>query len=127
MRTARLLRCKLAVMPHRIFKPLVRLAALGAAVLAAGCAASPAPKVAACPTLPSKRLSARPEPLPPVSAQPLTLQPGHWDWADGNYVWTQPEWVPRHDAGVPIWQDGFWTPDGGACVWNPGHFVAGHG
>jgi hypothetical protein len=78
--------------------------------------------VMACPTVPAKPVSVSPAPLPPVSATPLTLAPGHWDWTGHDYVWSPPRWVPRL-SNHPMWLDGFWTPNGGACVWTPGHFV----
>jgi hypothetical protein len=77
----------------------------------------------ACPAIPAKPLVTRPDPLPPVSATPLTLAPGHWDWADQNYTWVQSQWVPRLSQNRPLWLDGFWAGNGGACVWTQGHFV----
>jgi hypothetical protein len=76
-----------------------------------------------CPHVP-KPLVAR-APLPPVSAFPQILQPGHWDWSDGQYVWTPPQWQVRFDGRARRWVDGRWEVNGGACVWHVGAFVGG--
>ena len=95
-----------------------------AVLLLAGCMATP-PRIPqmACPTLPGAAATPHPDPLPPVSARTLVMQPGHWDWIDGNYVWERPAWIlPPH--GPPVtWIDGFWTPNGGGCAWTQGHFL----
>ena len=89
-----------------------------------GCAAPPAgiPQMA-CPHLPTSAPATRVNPLPPVSTTRLVLQPGHWDWVDGGYVWDQPAWIMPPWPSASKWQDGFWTPNGGGCAWTPGHFV----
>ena len=102
----------------------------GLAILAACTTSKPSRQEAAdrtiakptCPHVPAP-LQAKP-PLPPVSAFPQVLQPGHWQWDDGNYVWTPPKWQARFAAKPPAWQDGHWSADGGACVWHNGHFRA---
>ncbi len=77
----------------------------------------------ACPTLPSKLASPHPDPLPPISNKAMVMQPGHWDWVDGTYVWDGPAWVlPPHPAPV-IWVDGSWAQNGGGCAWTQGHFL----
>jgi hypothetical protein len=103
---------------------MTRLLACCAALLLAGCAAAP-PVITqmSCPTIPAARPAAHVAPLPPVSDTPLVLQPAHWDWVDGSYVWDQPEWVVPPWRGASKWRDGFWTPNGGGCAWTPGHFV----
>ena len=91
--------------------------------LLSGCAAQPRVVQTTCPTLPGKVATLRPDPLPPISNKTLVMQPGHWDWVDGNYLWEGPAWVlPPHPAPV-IWVDGSWTPNGGGCVWTQGHFL----
>lgn len=88
-----------------------------------GCAAPPRIVQMVCPTLPSKAVTPHPDPLPPISNRAQVMQPGHWNWVDGNYVWEGPAWVlPPHLPPV-IWTDGFWTPNGGGCAWTPGHFL----
>ncbi len=95
----------------------------------AGCASQPPSATALrCPTIPDTRPDVHPAPLPPVSADLITLEPGHWDWTGERYAWTSPSWVKRpgttaYAAAHPMWQDGYWTQNGGACVWNPGHFL----
>ncbi len=74
-----------------------------------------------CPTVPPLRQSAALAPARPASKEPLTLVPGHWDWANMDYEWIPPAWVPR--AKGRLWQDGFWTASGIACYWTPGRQV----
>jgi hypothetical protein len=61
-------------------------------------------------------------PNPPVSANPLVWQPGHWDWNGATYVWTQGAWVLRGGHGT-LWQPGYWALSGGAWVWVPSHWT----
>ncbi len=91
-------------------------------LMLASCAAPPASQPVACPTVPLARPSAHADPLPPVSAVPLTLRPAHWDWQDGGYVWAAAAWVPRSNDH-PVWQEGFWMYNGATCAWVPGHFL----
>ena len=51
-----------------------------------------------------------PDPLPgevpPAPAGPRqTLEPGHWNWVDGSYVWSPPQWHPRPGSTVHPSQD----------------------
>lgn len=73
-----------------------------------------------CPHVPARR--ADPAPKRPAATFPQILQPGHWEWRDGDYQWMPAAWVARLTAGSPQWVGGFWTPSGGACVWHNGHF-----
>ena len=88
----------------------------------AGCAPPPPVPQTTCPHIPDSPPARRPDPLPPVSAGRLTLQPGHWNWVDGGYVWEAPAWVPSATPH-PHWLAGFWTPNGGGCAWTPGQFL----
>ncbi len=95
-------------------------------MLLAGCAAPeppPAPPPA-CPVVPPARGAMAPLDKPPVSAVPLTLEPGHWDWTGRTFVWSPPRWVTAHPGGV-LWMAGSWTraADGG-CLWNAAHFIS---
>jgi hypothetical protein len=63
-------------------------------------------------------------PRPPVSGFAQILRPGHWDWADGDYVWVAPYWLVLIDRQRPLWRDGYWEAQGGACIWHQGHFIA---
>lgn len=88
-------------------------------------AAAPVPAVvvpgalAACPPVPLTQPETAP--LPPVSEQQLTWQPGHWDWNGSSYVWSPGRWVPLGGHGTR-WQPGFWSFTG-ACVWVPAHWL----
>ena len=73
-----------------------------------------------CPHIP-KAPAAKPPP-PPPSGLPQILQPGHWEWDDGGYVWTPPAWHAR-SGNRTQWRNGYWEPNGGACVWHNGQFV----
>ena len=103
--------------------PLRRLAALLPLLLAACADSAPRIPQMACPTLPAKPAATHPLPLPPISDKTLVLQPGHWDWVDGTYVWESAAWVLPPHGGQAIWLDGFWTPNGGGCAWTQGHFL----
>jgi hypothetical protein len=63
------------------------------------------------------------QPLPPVSEQQLTWQPGHWDWNGANYVWSPGRWVLLAGHGR-LWQPGYWAPGVGGCTWVPAHWAA---
>ncbi len=60
---------------------------------------------------------------PPVSAHPLTLLPGHWDWTGQIFVWSPPRWVDSPAGGSVLWLPGSWSLTPGGCVWNPGRFI----
>ena len=61
-------------------------------------------------------------PKPPVSATPLTWQPGHWDWTGTSYVWAPGQYVDL--AGRPAnWMPPYWQQTGGGWVWQPGHWL----
>ena len=96
---------------------------LAAGALLAGCA-QPAPPPVTCPDIPVARNEPLPDPRPPVSGVPLTLEPAHWDWNASAYVWEQAQWVPRAPGpAAPQWMPGYWTPQNGVCVWNKPHFL----
>ncbi len=81
-----------------------------------------------CPTIPAAK-AATPTPPAPTEGAATALAPGHWDWADHGYTWVPPTWTPRpphpHWQAAPaLWQDGYWTPDAGACVWTAGRFLS---
>src|SRR5947209_2454963 len=63
--------------------PAVVPAAPPAAVVVAG---------GACPPVPA--FQPETTPLPPVSPEQLTWEPGHWDWNGSSYVWSPGRWVP---------------------------------
>ncbi len=68
--------------------------------------------------------SARPEliPKPPVTATPLSWQPGHWDWNGGGYVWQSGEYVPREGHG-DLFMPGYWARTPSGWQWQPAHWL----
>jgi YXWGXW repeat-containing protein len=72
------------------------------------------------PPVPAARAEVMPK--PPVSAEPLIWQPGHWDWDGRGYVWAPGQWVGRAGHGA-MWQDGYWTLHNGGWAWVPAHWV----
>jgi hypothetical protein len=78
--------------------------------------------VAAGPPSPIPPPMAETMPKPPVSAVPLTWQPGHWDWNGSSYTWAPGQYVDL--GGHPgNWQPPYWQQTGGGWVWQPGHWV----
>ncbi len=96
--------------PSRLAAPLLL------AALMAGCAAQENPN----PPIPPAQTETRP--LPPVAAEPLMWQPGHWDWTGGSYVWEPGEYVPAAGHGAN-WLAGFWQHTDAGWVWQPAHWV----
>jgi WXXGXW repeat (2 copies) len=84
------------------------------AVLLAGCStANPYPPVPAP--------LAETMPNPPVSAQELSWQPGHWDWSGSGYVWQPGQYVSS--AGhTNMWMPGFWAKTDGGWAWQRAHW-----
>ena len=58
----------------------ITAALFGAAWILAGC-------TTINPPVPVPAPMAETMPKPPVSAEPLIWQPGHWDWTGNAYVW----------------------------------------
>ncbi len=78
--------------------------------------------VAAAPPAPVPPPMAETIPKPPVSAVPLTWQPGHWDWSGTSYVWAPGQYVDL--GGRPAnWQPPYWQQTPGGWVWQPGHWL----
>ena len=92
---------------------------LAAALALAGCYAPPE---FVSPYPPAPPVRAEEMPKPPVSAEPLIWQPGHWDWTGRGYVWLPGEWVARAGHGT-MWQDGYWTFSAGTWAWVPAHWT----
>ena len=61
-------------------------------------------------------------PKPPVSAEPLIWQPGHWDWTGSAYVWIPGQYVSAEGHGNR-WMWGCWDQTDGGWVWHPAHWV----
>jgi hypothetical protein len=98
-----------------------KFTALLVASLVAGCAqplqtgANPYPPV---PPVISETV-----PLPPVTAEPLMWQPGHWDWSGGGYVWARGQYVPAAGHGN-LWMPGWWSLTAGGWTWQPAHWTS---
>jgi len=61
-------------------------------------------------------------PKPPVSAEQLIWQPGHWNWTGSSYVWAPGQFVPMSDQGTN-WMPGHWTRGEQGWAWNPPHWT----
>jgi hypothetical protein len=99
-------------------KTLIAFLALG---LAAGCAVQQ-PQVGN-PYPPAPPLTAEIIPKPPVSAEALIWQPGHWDWSGGGYVWAIGQYVPAAGHGN-LWVQGWWSFGPGGWIWQPAHWTS---
>jgi hypothetical protein len=108
----------------RIRNPAPALMALlvlsACATLRPGPATPPMPSCPHVPPPPTEKPPPRPN-----SALPQILQPGHWEWDTSGYVWHQPHWQTRLTKRSAPWLDGYWAPNGGACVWHNGRFLYG--
>ena len=85
---------------------------LAALVLAACTAQAPGPPMP--PALPAETI-----PLPPVSEQSLTWQPGDWVYFDGSYRYEPGHFVPAAGHGAS-WVFGHWVGAQGQYAWVPG-------
>lgn len=62
-------------------------------------------------------------PKPPVTAEPLMWQPGHWDWNGSGYVWAPGQYVPAAGHGN-MWMPGWWARTAGGWAWQPAHWTS---
>lgn len=67
-------------------------------------------------------LMADPMPRPPVTAQALVWQAGHWDWTGSDYVWQAGQYVPAAGHG-PLWRPGWWNLSAAGWRWEPAQWV----
>ena len=95
----------------------MRPIAIICALLLAACTAQPPH-----PAVPVPRTESVPK--PPVSAEPLVWQPGHWDWAGSGYLWAPGQYVPAAGHGLN-WMQGWWSLTDGMWQWEPAHWVGG--
>jgi hypothetical protein len=102
-------------------KRILAVALVGASLLA-GCA-TPAPTPAANPFPPVPPPMAETIPKPPVSAEPLLWQPGHWDWNGSSYAWQPGEYVPAAGHGA-LFQVGYWQLAPSGWVWVKAHWTS---
>lgn len=90
--------------------------------LLAGCASETTTSTAnPYPPVPAPIAESRP--LPPVSAQALMWQPGHWDWNGSGYVWQKGQYVPAAGHG-PLFQPGYWAQTPSGWSWQPAHWTS---
>jgi WXXGXW repeat (2 copies) len=98
-----------------------------AAVLSIGSLAGCAPRPVAAATDPSHppvpALLPEEIPKPPVTADPLVWQPGHWDWTDTGYAWSAGQYVPAEGHGN-LWMPGWWSHTADGWVWQPPHWLS---
>jgi tetratricopeptide (TPR) repeat protein len=62
-------------------------------------------------------------PKPPIAAEPLMWQPGHWDWNGIKYIWTTGQYVPAAGHGNR-WRPGWWSPRLEGWTWQPPRWIA---
>lgn len=86
----------------------------------AGCA-PPAPQ-ATSPYPPVPELIPETMPKPPVTADPLIWQPGHWDWTGSGYAWAKGQYVPAQGHGN-LWMPGWWSLTPAGWAWQPPHWM----
>jgi hypothetical protein len=62
-------------------------------------------------------------PKPPITEEPMSWRPGHWEWTGTGYSWQQGEWVPS--AGhSDHWLNGHWQQNkDGTWSWAPGRWM----
>jgi hypothetical protein len=93
---------------------------LGAGLLS-NCAVQPPPTVNPYPAVPAPLLETIPK--PPVTAEPLIWQPGHWDWTGNGYTWASGQYVPAQGHGN-LWAPGWWSRMPAGWVWQPPHWTS---
>jgi hypothetical protein len=60
-------------------------------------------------------------PRPPVTAEPMVWQPGHWDWSGNQYLWAKGQYVPAAGHGN-VWTAGAWYHGSDGWNWVPAHW-----
>ena len=93
----------------------MRFATVFLAGLLAACVSTSGPY----PPVPAPLADARP--LPPVSGEVLSWQPGHWNWDGRAYTWAAGMYIPAAGHG-PIWVKEYWNLTNGVWEWQPGHW-----
>lgn len=90
--------------------------------LLAGCVPPASPEAAnPYPPVPDPIPEALPK--PPVTAEPLIWQPGHWDWTGSGYVWAKGQYVPAQGHGN-LWMPGWWSRPADTWIWQPPHWTS---
>jgi hypothetical protein len=95
---------------------------LAALVLVAGCQISE-PRSDGNPYPPVPAVLPETIPNPPVTAEPLMWQPGHWDWNGNGYVWAAGQYVPAAGHGN-LWVTGWWSRTQAGWQWQPPHWTS---
>lgn len=99
----------------------IALAAMLAIGLLSGCAGQRNADANPYPPVPALIPEARPN--PPVTAEPLMWQPGHWDWTGNGYVWANGQYVPAAGHGN-LWMPGWWSRTQAGWTWQPPHWTS---
>ncbi|HET6306344.1 MAG TPA: hypothetical protein VFG12_04115 [Rhodopila sp.] len=102
-------------------KPFTCPAAFLALALVAGCAQQAQRSENPYPPVPAPVVEMIPK--PPVTAQALEWQPGHWDWNGSGYVWARGQYVPAAGHGQ-LWMPGWWARTDAGWVWRPAHWTS---
>jgi hypothetical protein len=97
------------------------LAAFLAVGLLAGCGEKPQTDVNPFPPVPPVISEVMPK--PPITAEPLMWQPGHWDWNGSGYVWAKGQYVPAAGHGN-LWMPGWWSRSDSGWSWQPPHWTS---
>jgi len=97
------------------------VALLGASLLAGCATATTTTAVVPFPPIPPP--IAETIPKPPVSAETLLWQPGHWNWDGTGYAWQPGEYVPAAGHGA-LFQFGYWQQTPSGWVWVKGHWTS---
>jgi hypothetical protein len=97
-------------------------AALLTTALLAGCSPPPTTQVNN-PHPPVPALLPEAIPKPPVSAEALMWQPGHWDWNGAGYVWAPGQYVPASGHGY-LWMPGYWDHTPAGWTWIAPHWTS---
>ena len=98
------------------------LAALVAIGLLAGCVA-PQQQANGNPFPPVPAVISEDIPKPPITAEPLMWQPGHWDWNGSGYVWARGQYVPAAGHGN-MWMPGWWSRSDAGWTWQAPHWMS---
>jgi hypothetical protein len=97
------------------------LAAVLVVSLIAGCGDKSGPAENPYPPVPP--LISEPIPKPPITAEALMWQPGHWDWNGSAYVWAKGQYVPAAGHGS-LWMPGWWSRTQAGWTWVPPHWMS---
>lgn len=89
--------------------------------LLAGCTGNTATGANPYPPVPAPIAETMPK--PPVTAESLVWQPGHWDWNGSGYVWQPGQYVSLAGHGS-LWQPGWWSRTSDGWSWQAPHWMS---